>query len=271
VPTVAPAATNQQGMVDEGEETVSNVLPSALTPAPLAVERNEKALVSEKSLVANTRIVIAPQSTPDGRVLPMPIHASVITPHATTTTLIAQYENSEDGVTATPTDRHPVTPNVGSVLHTMGPPPNRRSTTVTPTENNMTDRTSTQNTGHMVTKLFENEGLSFTNDKKSDSSNVVKQPFELTVQDSVEDASKMDDVDCEDFHQRHQQFVTMIRDLHDMDQKFQDMMLDGSLQIDVATALLLQMKCDTYDLTDQILQQLDYANVALCEFLQQEK
>ena len=218
-------------------------------------------------------MVIAPQSTPDGRVLPMPIHPSLITPHASTTMLIDQYESSEDRFTATPTDRYPESPNVGNALHTMGPPPNRHST-VTPTENNFTNRACAQNTAHMATNLFPNEGLPFADEKNIETSMGVKQTFitdeesmEMSCQASAENTHKIDDGDSEDFHHRHQQFVTMIRDLHDMDIKIQDTMFDGSLHVDVATALLLQLKCETYELTDEILVQLDYANKALCEIL----
>jgi hypothetical protein len=274
VPSVAPTTTIQHGKVDEGKAAASNASPNSLMPAPLVFDYN-KTLVHENPVV-NTRVVIAPQSTPDGRVIPMPLHPSVITPHTSTTTLIEQFESSEDGFNSTPTDRYPESPNVGNALQTMGPPPNRHSTTVTPTENNITNQASTQNAVHMATKLFANEGPPFTSEKRSDAAAGPKQTFianevsmEMNGRANIDNTNEIDDGDREDFHQRHQQFVTMIRDLHDMDKKFQDMMFDGSLHIDVATALLLEMKCETYAVTDQILEQLHCANVALREFLPQ--
>ena len=102
-------------------------------------------------------MVIAPQTTPDGRVLPMPLYPSVVTPHAPTTTRIEQYDSSEHRFVSTASDQYPASPSVGHTMQTMGPPPNRLSTTVTPAENNITTRVSSQTTDHMATKLFTNE------------------------------------------------------------------------------------------------------------------
>lgn len=226
--------------------------------------------------VVGTRMIIAPHSTPDGRILPMPVHPSVVTPQASTSTLIEQYESSENGLTPTATARYLESPNVEQASHTMGPPPNRHSSTITPTENIVAARISTQTDGTTATKLFVNEGLPFSSEKNSVNSTYEKQTSnanesgDMTTNDHCADSidtNKMNDDNSEDFEQHHQQFVTMIRDLRDMDKKFQDMMFDGALHVDVATALLLQLKCNTYEVTDLILEQFDCVNVALREFL----
>ena len=271
-----PANINYHGNTcGENEAVPSASSSNVLTPAPQVFNYNDKTLETDNNPLVSTHVVIAPQTTPDGRVLPMPLYPSVVTPHAPTTTRIEQYDSSEHRFVSTASDQYPASPSVGHTMQTMGPPPNRHSTTVTPAENNITTRVSSQTTDHMATKLFANEGLSFPSENNYITSTAAKQPFisnenVMEVNDlgaTVDDTNNMNDENREDFHQRHQQFVTMIRDLHDMDKKFQDIMFDGSLHIDVATALLLQMKCDTYEVTDQILEQLDYANVALQEFL----
>ena len=243
---------------------------------PRIFDYEDKTLGNGNDPVVGTRMVIVPQSTPDGRVVPMPQYPSVITPHACTTTRIEQHESTEHGFASAPTDRYPDSPYVGNTMHTMGPPPNRHAaSTNAPAEIIITKQSSTHTSSHTATTLFANEGPPCHSEKDSDSSTAVKETL-ISNEDSVgmndhdariDDTNKMNNEDREDFHQRHQRFVTMIRDIHDIDQKFQDMMFDGSLHIDVAKALLLQMKCETFEVTHQILAQLDYANVALREFL----
>ncbi len=266
-----PSNTKQQGTADDEMEPVSNTLPNFPKSAMQASNCSNTTFLHGNNAVINTRVAIAPKTTPDGRVLPMPLYRSVVTPHASTKmTLTEQYESSEDGFPLTPSDRYTESPNDGNALTTMGPPPNRHLVaSITPAADHIvTARISTQANGSTATKLFANE----TN---SNVTSGFKQPF-TTDESAIGIGNSGDDTNTrgnggngEDFHQHHQQFVTMIRDLHDTEKKLQDMMLNGSLHVDVATALLLQMKCNMYNVTDQILEQFDLANVALREFLPQ--
>lgn len=274
--TVAvPSNTTQQGTADDEMVPVSNTLPTFPKSAMQVSNYSDATLLHGNNAVINTRVVIAPKSTPDGRVLPMPMYRSVVTPHASTKMPdTEQYESSEDGFLLTPNDRYTESPNDGNALTTMGPPPNRHlAAAITPAADHaVTARISTQANGTTATKLFANE----TN---SDVTSGLKQPFttdESAIGTNGQIGNSGDDTNTrgnagngEDFHKHHEQFITKIRDLHDTEKKLQDTMLDGSLHIDVATALLLQMKCNMYNVTDEILEQLDLANVALREFLPQ--
>lgn len=275
ITSVAATSINQQGETDQEMEPFTDASPNSSMPT--SRNSSDKNPIRDYNSVVGTRMIIAPHSTPDGRILPMPIHPSVVTPQqASTSTLIEQYESSEHGIAPTATARYPESPNVEHASHAMGPPPNRHSSTITPTENIVTARISTQTDGTTATKLFASEGLPFSSEKNSVNATYAKQQFnsnesgDMTTNDHCADSidtNKTNDDNSEDFQHHHQQFVTMIRDLRDMDKKFQDMMFDGSLHVDVATALLLQMKCNTYEVTDLILEQLDCVNVALREFL----
>lgn len=56
----------------------------------------------------------------------------------------------------------------------------------------------------------------------------------------------------EGFHDSHQQFTIAVRDFHDKESHYKDMLLDSTVKLDLATALLLHIKVDMLDQSDRI-------------------
>ena len=56
----------------------------------------------------------------------------------------------------------------------------------------------------------------------------------------------------ESFHNIHQQFSITMRDFHDKESQYKDTLLDSTVKLDLATALLLHIKAESLDLTDQL-------------------
>jgi hypothetical protein len=215
----------------------------------------------------NTSATIVTQTTPDGRILPMPVHPPVITPHFQN---IATHDGKPPARFGALTS---MSLHKTSDAQTMAPPPNRRSI-VTPTSSNKRDHLFENSMGSEVTQLFpsvtaplssrgSNQYATYSNKPSSFPSVVTT----LTNVANSDNSNASGSGSMDDFHLLHQQFKSKIRDLHDLDQIYHDIMFEGKIHVDVATSKLLQLKCQMYQVTDQIIQELDNANSMLREFI----
>jgi hypothetical protein len=251
------------------ETPQSSVVPSIQEKAKTALFRDET--LSNHSQGTNTSTHIVPQTTPDGRILPMPVFPSMITPRDTN--LVSMNDN-EYNIEAFRTHS-----NVSDVSPSSSPkntssmmaPPRNRHPTVTPTTTIVPPLFNIQTQVPQAKQLFCAQPPALTVDEASKSTAsttngansidhlVINTKTIDIIEESHTGVDSNEKVHSEDinFHDRYQQFTTELRDLHDMDIQYQDMILDGTMKLNIGTAMLLQLKCDMYDLTDLILDELD--------------
>jgi hypothetical protein len=213
--------------------------------------------------------VSVPQTTPDGRILPVPIF-QVPTTNTPSTMDEARVHHFNNSGIAFPTQADVTLANQFTV---MAPPPKRPSI-VTPLSSGTT--VSTFQFVREGTRLFQPQKLANSVDENtfSPSSPHSESDSHAIGNQNANDENPVvvEGVDTPDpneitFVDQHQQFTSTIQLLQDQDVQYQDILLEGTMKLNIATSMLLQVKCDMYDLTDQILDELDSVQEYMQDFL----
>ena len=226
--------------------------------------------------------VIVPQPTNDGRILPVPILPTIGTHTTAHEEPVQQISNNDS---ANPAEEKEFNLTGPSLSHesafsptAMAPPPPKRPSTVTPMSANAPNVRFTVSIDVQDPEgkqLFQTQQSTVPHDEENfvpSDENVDSNIQTLNgctsqlAMDAIEimDANEVND--AVHFNDGHQQFLSTIQVLQDQDVRYQDMLLEGTIKLNVATSILLQLKCDMYDLTDQILDELD----SVQEFIQND-
>jgi hypothetical protein len=214
--------------------------------------------------------VLAPQVTPDGRVLPVPmLQLPTINNPSTLDEVCVHHFNNNDHEYPTPTDA-----TTASKFAVMAPPPPKRPSTVTPTSTG--NPASTFQFVREGTQLFQPQQLADSTGEKqfvSSFKNSESNNQELGDKNSndenpvVIEGTDMPGPKDITFVDQYQHFTSTIQMLQDQDAQYQDILLEGTMKLNTATSMLLRLKCDMYDLTDNILEELDSIQEYTQDFL----
>lgn len=212
---------------------------------------------------------IARQTTADGRILPVAMYPAAHTPSELDEKRIPQFNENTDTPFVTPTDATPA-----SKFTKMAPPPPKRPSTVTPMSTSATASFVREGTpllrpqqlaGSAGEETFAKLSTNFeSNTQALGDNNYQKAIGENPVLVEGNDTLGSNDIS---FVDQHQHFTSTIQKLQDQDGQYQDMLLEGTMKLNIATSMLLQLKCDMYDLTDHILDELDSVQDYMQDFL----
>jgi hypothetical protein len=142
--------------------------------------------------------------------------------------------------TATPSHFGPINTMTPSATE-MGPPPARRPTAVTPATAVTKPR---EVTPAVINQLFTTEHRQLANNQVQEADTTLMQP------DAPTGVAKGDAVDS--FHDMHQQFSRSLRDFHEKESDYNESLLDATVNLDTAAAILLHCKVESLDIMDRM-------------------